>query len=180
MWTNAKPETTFQDHSNFEENSRPPDLDEEFENDDYAIIHFPEAWAFLKKSHAYKWLLGIIKSRLVLTETRGTLMEQIGDEILRGLTLANRGRGNENGICRATFEVAWDLTEFINREFPHQDSLQIGSIITLTGSSVDAQALTCAEYMAQVWPTTGWETLKALQEAINKGIARLHKCKLAI
>ena len=107
-------------------------------------------------------------------------MEHIGDEIMRGLKAVNRGRGYDTALCKGLFEVAWDLPGFINHEYVQGVGLQLGSIITITGSSIDAQALTCAEYMRQVWPTTGAETLKALQESVYKGIGRSHKCKILL
>ena len=120
-----------------------------------------------------------MKSALALTETKGTLMEQVGDEIMRGLGEVKGGQGYDAQVCKGSFEIiTWDLPGFINHEYSREENLQLGSIITITGSGGNAQALTCAEYIRQVWPTTGSETLKVLQEAINKGIGKTHKCKL--
>jgi hypothetical protein len=153
------------------------DMDEEYEH--YAITHFPESWRFLTESHAYKWLIEKIKCSILLTEFGGTVMEHIGNEITKGLKPVSRGHSYNTGVNHASFEISWDLPVFITKEFPDETSLQLGSIITLTGSSFDAQTLTCAEYRRQVWPTTGPETLKVLQEVMDKGeeTGRSHSCK---
>jgi hypothetical protein len=120
-----------------------------------------------------------MKCSILLTEFNGTVMEHIGNEITKGLKSVSRGHSYNTGVCNAFFEILWDLPVFIMNEFPDETALQLGSVITLTGSTIDAQALTCAEYMRQVWPTTGPETLKALQEVMDKGkgIGRSHSCK---
>jgi hypothetical protein len=159
-------------------------VDEEYSNlpgfeedEDYTITHFAEAWKFLTESHAYKWLIGKMKCGILLTEFNGTPIEHISNEITRGLKAVNRVHGYTTGVCKGIFEIFWDLPAFIDHEFPDETALQLGSIITITGQDIDAQALTCAEYMRQVWPTTGSETLKALQMAMDEGIGKPHKCK---
>lgn len=120
-----------------------------------------------------------MKSSILLTELEGTVMAHIGEEIARGLKAVSRRYGYTQ-LCKGFFEILWDLPQFIQDEFPDKNDLQLGSIITITGSCVDAQALTCAEYMHQVWPTTGLDTLKALQETMNQGLRISHSCKLPL
>ncbi|KAK3944432.1 hypothetical protein QBC46DRAFT_404341 [Diplogelasinospora grovesii] len=43
----------------------------------------------------------------------------------------------------------------------------IADVITLTGSSTDAQALTCEQYLRQTWPATGGHFLRALQGVLR-------------
>jgi hypothetical protein len=150
---------------------------EEDETDDYAIAHFPHAWKFLTESQAYKWLLGRMKSETLLTERKGTIAENIADEILSGLNSMKMDYSYTKGIRKAFFEISWPLSAFVKEHYPGEEQLQLGSIITITGSGIDAQALTCSEYMCQVWPTTGLETLAVVQEAMAKGPGKSHKCK---
>jgi hypothetical protein len=174
LWSQiGRSESVGEEISNF------PDFDEDYE--EYVISNFPEAWKFLTESHAYKWMIGKLKCCILLTEFDGTIMEHIGNEIVQGLTSANRGRGYHTRTCKAFFEISCDLPAFIKDEFPNETGLQLGSIITITGSNVDAQALTCAEYMRQVWPT-GYEILNALQETMDKGTGtgKSHQCKFCL
>jgi hypothetical protein len=121
-----------------------------------------------------------MKCSILLTEFDGTLIEHIGNEITRGLKAVNRDHGYTTGICKGVFEIFWDLPAFITHEFPDETALQLSSIITITGPDIDTQALTCAEYMHQMWPTTGSETLKALQMAMDEGIGKAHKYKFLL
>lgn len=155
------------------------DLTAALEDDGSATGGFPEAWEFLAESHAYIWLTGKIMAAVVLTETQGSRMEHIGAVVMTGLKAVAQGYGYDNGVWTGSFDiVAWDLPGFIHQEYPQEQELKLGLVITITGSGIDAQALTCAEYMRQVWPATGYDTLKALEEAIDKGIGYTHKCKL--
>ncbi|CZR60568.1 uncharacterized protein PAC_10464 [Phialocephala subalpina] len=169
LWDDTKSEAAT------DQKTHPPCLEEEYE-EDYAITHSPEVWEFLTKSPAYKWLIEKMKSGALLIEIGGTLMERIGNEITRGLSTVASDHGYNNGVCNGFFEITWDLPAFIGHEYAQESNLQLGSIITITGSSTDAQALSCAEYMRQVWPTTGTETLKVLQDALDKGLGKPHKC----
>jgi hypothetical protein len=171
MWSRPRSDGVGEDNSNL--------LEIEDADEDYAITHFPEAWKFLRESHAYKWLVGKMKSGILLTELEGTVMAHIGEEISKGLKAISRRYGYTQ-LCKGFFEISWNLPQFIQDEFPDKNDLQLGSIITITGSCVDAQALTCAEYMHQVWPTTGLDTLKALQETMSQGLRKSHICKLPL
>jgi hypothetical protein len=160
-----------------DENQAPPDDENDYE--DYVLTHFPSAWKFLIDSHAYEWLLGKVRSEILLTEAKGTRMEVIRDEILNCLRAKPREVGYLHEVYTASFEISCHLLAFIKEQYPDEENLELGSIITITGSSVDAQALTCAEYMRQVWPTTGLEVLDALQQAILKGPRTVHKCEIS-
>jgi hypothetical protein len=158
-----------------DESPNPSDVEEE-DDRDYAIAHFADAWAFLTKSHAYKWLLGKV-SAVLLTDSQDSISEQIGKDIIRGLN-AEKGHWKYNDVCQAQFYIAdWRLSNFLEEQYPGEEHL-LGSVITITGSGINAQALTCAGYMRQVWPTTGLEMLAALQRAVNAGDGKSYECKI--
>lgn len=173
MWSAPNP-----NHAG-DESLNHPDAEEEDDRDreDYAITHFADAWTFLTESHAYKWLLGKV-SVILLTDSKDSLSEQIGKDIIRGLN-SKTGHRKYNDVCEAQFYILdWPLSNFLKEQYPSEEHLQLDSVITITGSEIDAQALTCAEYMRQVWPTTGLETLRALQRAVNAGDGKSYECKI--
>jgi len=45
--------------------------------------------------------------------------------------------------------------------------VDLGSVITLSGSAIRTQATTCAEYMRQTWPASGVENLNLICEAFE-------------
>jgi hypothetical protein len=67
----------------------------------------------------------------------------------------------------ASFLVHWDVRNFLARQFRDFKSASLGSIITISGSSLHAQAATCEDYLVQNWPLTGKILLMVLQRAID-------------
>jgi hypothetical protein len=167
LWDASRPAIPSYDNENYTHDS---DLEKvEEENEDYAISHCPDAWKFLTNGQDYQWLLGRVRSEMLLTEREGTAAENIRCEILKRLASSKTGPGYNHGISKAKFEIPWNLLTFLKEHYPDEEQLELGSIITIVGDGIDAQALTCAQYMKQVWPTTGVETLSILQEAVEKG-----------
>jgi hypothetical protein len=77
----------------------------------------------------------------------------------------------------ASLEIIWNPISFlIDQQYQGGEDHAIRTVITLTGSGIDAQAITCAQYMQQTWPMTGIETLQALEAAISDSRAHSHKC----
>ncbi len=107
-----------------------------------------------------------------------TLAENIRREILNGLASGKKEVGYGQGLLQAKFKIPWNLQAFLKEQYPDEQNLQLGHIITIVGSGVDAQALTCAGYLSQVWPATGLNTLSALQEAVINGVGKPYKCNV--
>jgi hypothetical protein len=57
----------------------------------------------------------------------------------------------ESSLPRAIFSIHWDLRAFIREQYETQP-ISIGSIITLSGSAIAAQATTCQQYIEANWP----------------------------
>lgn len=144
---------------------------------DPIVPFFPEARTFLIKSEAYKWLLRRIRTNLTLTARKGTAVEIIRDTILAALYSQTLHRKRSPSAHEAAFEIFWSPLIFL-REQQYQDgeNQAIGGVITVTGSAIDAQAITCAQYMHQTWPSTGDRTLRALQAAMTDTPSHIHKC----
>jgi hypothetical protein len=173
-WDIQKPEVARHEDANLDQ----ADAADDDEYEDYAISHYPDAWKFLTSGHAYKWLLGRVRTEMLLTKRDGTLAENIRREILKGLASGKKENGYGQGIYRAKFKIPWTPQAFLKQQYPDEHNLQLGYIITIVGSGVDAQALTCAGYLSQVWPATGLDTLSALQEAVTNGAGKRYKCNV--
>ena len=146
----------------------------EDDHEDYVISQFTEAWNFVVEGEAYQWLLGKIKAQLVLDEG-GTVMETIRTKILQALSFTKSGNTYRQAVYKATFEVAWCPATFIQDQFPDEQDIRLGAILVLTGSRLDAQATTCAQYMHQTWPTTGAELLLALEYMVANEFTKLYR-----
>jgi hypothetical protein len=164
-----------------EKDADDPGFNEEEDSEEYVISHFSDAWRLLTESRAYDWFVGKLKSIILLTETTNTVAENIHHEILDYMDSMKRRYRSSKSFCRATIDILdWPLRGFLANEYPDEEDVQIGSIITITGCGVDAQALPCSEYMRQTWPTTGLETLKSLQEALGRESGACSKCKISV
>jgi len=147
-------------------------IEEDFE--DYAISHYPDAWKFLTTGHSYQWLIGRLKSEILLTDRTDTVVDDIHRKITQ--TLISWNIKQIYTINKVKFEISWELLSFLKEHYPQEQHVNIGSVITITESGPDTQALTCAEYMRQVWPVTGMETLNALQELLTIGVGNSYRC----
>ncbi|KAE9374285.1 hypothetical protein N431DRAFT_556628 [Stipitochalara longipes BDJ] len=135
--------------------------------EDYAITHFPDAWTFLTSCHAYQWLVSRMRAELLLTRIEGTRAAAIKIDILK--ELADLRRSEHSRVEEtARFEIAWDLIGFLKDKYLDAQEIRLGSLITIVGTGDEMQAITCVEYMKQVWPVTGPETLIVLQGALDQ------------
>jgi hypothetical protein len=127
-------------------------------------------WKILIQSKAYQWLVGRIQR--ILTTKGGGNMESISKAILGRL---NSSDPESDGIYSAHYMIPWRPLEFLREQnYQKGENQAIGEIITVTGSAIDAQAMTCAQYMNQTWPLSGVETLGALQAAMASPFHRHH------
>jgi hypothetical protein len=62
---------------------------------------------------------------------------------------------------KAIFRMRWSIEKFMQDQY-REDIPRIGSVLTLTGSALYAQASTCANYIKMTWPSTGTFFLELL------------------
>lgn len=67
-----------------------------------------------------------------------------------------------------SFMVSWDPVAFLREEeYTEKPEDAIERAITLTGSTVSAQALTCGGYLRQTWPSTGEHILDLIKSLVS-------------
>lgn len=145
----------------------------------YSIAHFPDARKFLIESEAYQWLLARLQSELILTNRKGTTIDMIRTEVHGSLKdqIKTRDRYNRS-VFNIVFELEWNPQEFLREQFSNFTAL--GEVIVISGSETNAQALSCSEYLRQVWPKTGLEVLKTLERSgSDPGLAVDDNCQLS-
>jgi hypothetical protein len=98
---------------------------------------------------------------------RTGIMEDEATSILEKIRLriVQRNFGNDN--MAATFRVGWNPKDFMRRQFGKSHWASIGSVIVLNGTSLNAQATTCKEYLQEHWPTTSPGLLKCIEDNMN-------------
>ncbi|KAM0427797.1 hypothetical protein ACHAPT_007254 [Fusarium lateritium] len=126
-------------------------------------------------SVAYRWLTAALVKMLTMSlvseeDVCANLRQEIHDSLSRRRTVSSRLPSKRHAM---NFTVEWDPKLFLREQFPQQSHTGrlFGQTLTLTGSLTDAQALPCAEYLLQIWPTTGPIVLEVLKTALVSGTA---------
>ena len=60
------------------------------------------------------------------------------------------------------FSFQWDPTGFLRAQYDLDNLPSLDNLLCLVGSGNDVEMMTCAHYVARMWPNIGLETLKAL------------------
>lgn len=177
---NAKQEDSWDEEpEDCVEYSQPEDG--ELEDIDVRIPNLHEARMFLFQGEAYRRLLRRIHAAANLSSRQGHVVQEIRETILSSLS-THRPELLDNSSTTVlpdsvSFEVAWAPRLFLEEQYPAKTSQNIESIITLTGSSVDAQAARCCDYICQIWPGIGKEILHAIQ-ATTSSPKQSYECEL--
>jgi hypothetical protein len=138
---------------------------------DQRVPGYPQLRTFLIKCEAYKWLLASAESCALLTLRKGSTMDNISQAIdaaqgdLSSRHSFNAPLAPPSSTIR--FDLDWDLPSFL-KEQNYDPSLEnaFERAITITGSDVTAQALSCIDYMRQTWPYSGPLLIRAFQQAL--------------
>ena len=77
------------------------------------------------------------------------------------------GELSESRNIRASLTLEWDLLGYMKSQYPDNDNADLGSVITLSGTVLHAQATTCSAYAQQTWPSQGLKVIEAFQIAID-------------
>ncbi|KAL2004849.1 hypothetical protein VTN00DRAFT_3122 [Thermoascus crustaceus] len=73
---------------------------------------------------------------------------------------------NDKPFYSILFQIEWELLVFLESWFGDSEP-RLGSLIVLTGTSLYAQAATCADYLRRTWPHSGSFFLHALEEVLK-------------
>jgi len=107
--------------------------------------------------------IGIIKHK------EYSILEKIASEVRLILASTQSRQVTDSGkiYMESKFRVGWSPMAFMSRQFVDSPLASIGSVIVLSGTSLNAQATTCKEYLQKHWPTTCMVLLKCLQEGMK-------------
>ncbi|OAP62831.1 hypothetical protein AYL99_02058 [Fonsecaea erecta] len=134
---------------------------------------------FILSAPAYEWLLSSLRRDLKLEPAEPDVMKNIGQQILHFLPTSRKVSKKKSAEAyQMTCRVACDIVAFCQeQEYRRRPEEVVETVITLTGSACDAQALTCIQYMAQTWPSSGKQLLQLVKNVLQ-GVARQSSGKL--
>lgn len=144
------------------------DEDDQLEHDETDSPDLSAYKEFIINSPAYKLLLARLRNESVLTMPSSTSLEHIRQEIATSLAPYKVSRNQSAQSYKLAFVMDWDVLAFIRAQGytePPDEALE--KAITLTGSSQEAQALTCLQYVSQTWPLAGENTFRLVQDLIR-------------
>lgn len=118
---------------------------------------------------SYKWLIDNLHRELSLSVAGPDIMVLIRQNILGAIPTPKQMSPKIPPEAQTViYTVDWDISAFFEyQKYEVPKAQALAGAITITGSSVDAQALSCQDYLTQTWPSTGLRMLKILQASLN-------------
>ncbi|KAL3456392.1 hypothetical protein BJX64DRAFT_41596 [Aspergillus heterothallicus] len=108
---------------------------------------------------SYWWLVGSLRKIFFLTHMPQGPMRTIAAIVGEPFNTRKPipiDSNLESRIVNARYVVDWDPLSFLEtQDYSVDPGDIIERVITMTGTLGDAQALTCAQYMRQTWPSFG-------------------------
>ncbi|KAL3252159.1 hypothetical protein ABHI18_010239 [Aspergillus niger] len=131
-------------------------------------------------SPVYEWLLGSLRRKLQLHPAEPNVQDAIRDRILKTLPSSRRvSRYDQPTVYQVVYLLKWDPVSFIaEQEYDISKEGFLGKIITITGTSQDAQAMTCLQYLHQTWHSYGANILQLVEAALVDERGYEHRCTL--
>ncbi|KAK6497564.1 hypothetical protein TWF481_011971 [Arthrobotrys musiformis] len=135
---------------------------------------------FLSKAPAFEWLVGSLRREILLNPTEPNSMETIQKAIIKSLPSSRKiSKTRSAEAFSVVFMTNWNPLKFVvEQEYEDNPNDAIEKAITLTGSIEDAQALTCAQYIRQAWPSTGKFIMKLIKDVVDNWQGAPHTCIL--
>ncbi|KAK6507678.1 hypothetical protein TWF481_006101 [Arthrobotrys musiformis] len=134
------------------------------------------------KNPAFEWLVATLRRDFRLVATEPYCMDIIGKKIMESLPSSHRiSKTRSAEAFSVTFRVNWAPLAFLaeqDYQFEAEPGEAIEKVITLTGSTNDAQALSYVEYLGQTWPTTGRELCQSIKIVVRGVPGTIHKSTL--
>ncbi|KAK0129528.1 hypothetical protein ONS96_000093 [Cadophora gregata f. sp. sojae] len=90
---------------------------------------------------------------------RGETMLALENQIRKNLMLSHEP-------TKALFRISWDPRDFMTTQYDPHDALELGSVIIISGSALQCQAVTVSDYLKQNWATHGEHVLQALESVL--------------
>lgn len=124
----------------------------------------------------YAWLVSRLRRKTTLSTTKSNTLGYMKIHLQNFLQTNSAFQEQVIEKSRMTFEIDWDILAFLHgQDYETPNEGAIAEVITLTGSEMRLQALSCGQYMEQVWPITGLQTLAMIQSLLSN---QEHKTRL--
>lgn len=135
--------------------------------------------SFISNGASYEWLLSSLRRELFLVTAKPNIMKSIRKRIITSLPSSHKlSRRLPAEAYTVTYVVQWNPLDFLDEQgYQEEPGEALKGVITLTGSSEDAQALSCAQYLCQTWPSTGGHILQLIMDIVRAVPGIRQTCK---
>ena len=135
----------------------------------------------ITSSPMYEWLLGSIRRELNLHPAKPNVQNVIRNKILGSLPSSRTvSRYDQLRIYQAKFTLNWNPLAFVKeQEYDMSKEGFLGKVITITGSSQDAEAMTCLQYLHQTWHSYGVNLLQLVEATLLNDPGYEYRCRLS-
>ncbi|KAB8222543.1 hypothetical protein BDV33DRAFT_229570 [Aspergillus novoparasiticus] len=136
---------------------------------DSGELQFQEYQSVIADTQAYQWLVGRLQREFVWSSSDRSSMDAVRHKVICSLPSSRKvHRRTPPDKFKVEYFIPWDPIAFVGEQGYNIDITDvIENAITLTGTSIDAQALTCLEYVKQTW-TDGEDILLAIKMAAKQ------------
>ena len=151
-----------------------------------ALPQLPEYENFIANSEAYGWLLSRMSQHDGFSNGKVDAMIIMEDQILGHFRTQERltamSRSRPQALTFLKIHLTWDPREYITSLGLDPDSCDFDTILCVTGTPRESQAIGVVGYLRQTWPTTtDVDVLPMLRQliSIQKTTRAICKCKWA-
>ncbi len=124
-------------------------------------IDLHKARDFLLAGEEYQMLVQKLRLAAELTPRQGTVIESVRNAVLE--VFPDGAASTVYHRFTAEVFMDWSFEGFMSDQYGKEDRPSLCDAITITGSIVDAQAMTCGSYCSQTWPWLGLGVLQAIE-----------------
>lgn len=147
------------------------DEDDLWDPESNRLEKFSKQYGFLKERKEYQWLLERIRAATNLsTHNSRTISTSLKATVQKG----DQGPAS---IYSAAFQVELNLRAFLDQYYQDDPCQNIGNVFVLTGCAVNAQIVSCEQYVKQLWPISGVEILRALENSLTYSSGDTYICE---
>ena len=129
------------------------DIDNAEDQDQKDVPSVLQARTFILSSNAF-------------SNMRWSLHRFLYPDVLQNISKEMKVELDSHGQHTVIFDVPWNLLKFYEDEL--EGNSDLATVLTLTGTSKVALAMTCQEYVVRHWPSIGQDLLTFLETAIRQ------------
>lgn len=155
-----------------------PDRQDEEEPDQVAnhavdVSKLPDTEEYLnliRPDPSFTWLVERLKSETVLCPAKSDTCLDIYSKIVSIFPPVRQvSKKKSAATCDAKISIPWNIVAFMEtQKYDQVQSHALEEAITITGTGLDAQALTCGDYIRQTWPILGIPVITLLKRVLKR------------